>query len=128
MGRLRAAQGEQDAARTLLDEAIAIAQEVKTPWPGVLASCHKALLSDGDADAALAAFSEHEARSEHDTKTEARFCLWKATKDRAHLEEAHRLLMYAREHAPEEDRDSMLENIPLHRDIMKAWEEHGEKR
>ncbi len=57
-----------------------------------------------------------------------RFCLWQATKDRAHLEEAHRLLMYAREHVSEEYRDTMLQNVPLHRDIMKAWEEHGEKR
>ena len=22
-------------------------------------------------------------------------------------------------------RDSMIENVPLHRDIMKAWREHG---
>jgi hypothetical protein len=30
-----------------------------------------------------------------------------------------------RAHAPEDCRDSMIENVPLHRDIMKAWEEHG---
>ena len=36
--------------------------------------------------------------------------------------------MYAREHAPAEYRDTMLQNVPLNRDIMKAWEEHGEKR
>ena len=35
--------------------------------------------------------------------------------------------MYARDHSPEEYRDTMLQNVPLHRDIMKAWEEHGEK-
>ncbi len=125
LGRFWAALGEQDAARTLLDEAIAIARELKTPEVEVLASCLKA---DGDADAALAAFSEHEARIGHGTKREARFCLWKATADRAHLQAAHRLLMYAREHASEEYRDSMIENVPFHRDIMKAWEEHGEKR
>ncbi len=32
-----------------------------------------------------------------------------------------------RRHAPEDCRDSMIENVLLHRDIMKAWEEHGEK-
>ena len=43
----------------------------------------------------------------------------------AHLEEGHRLLRFMRDHAPEDCRDSMIENVPLHRDIMKAWEEHG---
>jgi hypothetical protein len=55
----------------------------------------------------------------------ARFHLWKLTKDKTHLEEAHRLLRDARDHAPADCRDSMIENVPLHRDIMKAWEEHG---
>ncbi len=128
LGRLRAAQGERDAARILLDEAIAMARELKTPGAEVLASCHQALLPGGDADAARAAFSEHEARIEHETKTEVRFCLWQATKDRTHLAEAHRLLMDASEHTSEEYRDTMLQNVSLHRDIMKAWEEHGEKR
>ncbi len=36
--------------------------------------------------------------------------------------------MEVREHAPEEYRDSMLQDVPLNRDIMKAWEAHGEKR
>ena len=31
----------------------------------------------------------------------------------------------SRAHAPEEDRDSMIEHVPLHRDILRAWEEHG---
>jgi hypothetical protein len=52
---------------------------------------------------------------------DARFALWKATNDAAHLEEAHRLLEYLREHAPEEDRDTMIENVPLHREIQEAW-------
>jgi hypothetical protein len=29
-------------------------------------------------------------------------------------------------HAPEEYRESMLKNVRLHREIMEAWEEHGE--
>ncbi len=68
-----------------------------------------------------------EARIGHETKTEARFCLWQATADRAHLEAAHRLLMYTREHVSEQYRDTMFQNVPLNRDIMKAWEEHGGK-
>jgi hypothetical protein len=29
------------------------------------------------------------------------------------------------DHTREEYRESMLTNVPLHRDIMRAWEEHG---
>ncbi len=53
----------------------------------------------------------------------ARFLLFKATSDRDHLAEAHRLLVFARDHAPEEYRETMIENVPLHRDIVAAWEE-----
>ena len=37
------------------------------------------------------------------------------------------ILDYRVEHAPEEYRESMLKNVRLHREIMEAWEEHGEK-
>jgi hypothetical protein len=93
-----------------------------------LAACHLALLPDGDAAAAKSVFEEFENRLGHTGRLEALHCLWQATKDRAHLEKAHRRLMDAREHASEKYRDTMIENVPLHRDIMKAWEEHGEKR
>ena len=53
--------------------------------------------------------------------------LWELTQDQTHLTEAHRLLEHPRDHAPEDCRDSMIENVSLYRDIMKAWEEHGEK-
>jgi hypothetical protein len=33
--------------------------------------------------------------------------------------------LHLRDHAPEEYRGSMIENVPLHRNVMKAWEEHG---
>ncbi len=93
-----------------------------------MAACRLALLPDGDAAAAKSVFEEFENRLEYTEKLEALHCLWQATEDRTHLEEAHRLLMDAREHAPAEYRDTMLQNVPLNRDIMKAWEEHGEKR
>jgi hypothetical protein len=53
---------------------------------------------------------------------QARFLLWKATNAPTHLEEAKRLLDFARDHAPEEYRETMIANVPLHRDIMAAWE------
>jgi 3-methyladenine DNA glycosylase Tag len=40
------------------------------------------------------------------------------------LDEAHRLLCHMRNHAPEEYRETMIENVRLHLDIMAASEEH----
>jgi hypothetical protein len=81
-------------------------------------------LPGADVDAALAALAEHEEHSNYPTRMQARYRLWELTRDQSHLEEAHRLLVHLREHAPAEDRDSMIENVPLHRDIMRACEEH----
>ena len=36
-----------------------------------------------------------------------------------------RLLDHLVEHAPEEYRESMLKNVRLYREIMKAWASHG---
>jgi hypothetical protein len=56
---------------------------------------------------------------------EARFRLWGLTRDKTHLAETKSLLDFAVRHSPEEYHTSMIENVPLHRDIMRAWEEHG---
>ena len=89
------------------------------------ATVERARLPAGDVDAALAALAEHEERVPHAGRMNARFRLWELTQDQTHLAEAHRLLDHMRANAPEEDRDSIIENVPLHRDIVKAWEEHG---
>jgi hypothetical protein len=56
---------------------------------------------------------------------EARFRLWELTGDPVHLREAHRLLGEFRDHAPEECRESLIANVPIHREIEDAWETHG---
>jgi predicted ATPase len=108
-----------------LEEALALARKVDAPGTILLATVHRARLPGGDMAAGLAVLEKQAERVSHDTKMEATFRLWELTQDKAHLEEAHRLLCYARDHTPEDCRASMLENVPLHRDIMKAWEEHG---
>jgi hypothetical protein len=55
---------------------------------------------------------------------EARFRLHEVTGERAHLEEAKRLLDFAVEHTPEAYRETMTANVPLHREIAEAWAEH----
>ena len=118
LGRVLLSEGNDDEAKPHLEEALEIARELRIPGPLVLAS---ALLPD--VDAGLAAFAEHESLLRHVEKMEARFLLWKATRDPVHLEEARRLLGALRDHAPEDCRDSMIENVPLHREIGCAGNE-----
>ncbi len=125
LGALLARVGRLDEATTHLSEAEEIAREVGAHGPLVLATCQRALLPDGDAAAATDALAAHEGRLGHGDRMQARFLLWRATSDPAQLAEAHRLLEFARDHAPEEYRETILENVPLHRDIVAAWEEHG---
>ena len=114
--------GRLEASPDRLAEALALARETKSPGTILAATVECARLPGGDIEAALAALAEHEERVEHGVRMNARYCLWELTQDQAHLAEAHRLLAFMRDHAPEQDRDSMIENVPLHRNIMKAWE------
>jgi hypothetical protein len=56
---------------------------------------------------------------------EARFQVFRATRDRAHLAEAKRLLDQFVAHAPADCRESMLANVRLHREIAAAAKEAG---
>ena len=85
----------------------------------------RARLTGGNIDSALAALRENERRVPRAAQMEARFRLWQLTGDQTHLGEAPYHLVLLIEHAPEDCRTSMIENVPLHRDVMRAWEEHG---
>ena len=50
-----------------------------------------------------------------------RSLLFRATGDRAHLDEAKRLLDESLANVPEEYHESMLTNLRLNREIMAAW-------
>jgi tetratricopeptide (TPR) repeat protein len=126
LGRLEAETGNVDAASSLLDEARTLARETNLPGTILAATVEQARLRGGDVQAARAALAEHEERAGHSERVNARFRLWQLSQDMADLVEAHRLLCFARDHAPEDCRTSMIENVPLHRDIMKAWAKHGE--
>ena len=90
----------------------------------MLSRCHPALLTDGDAGAARGLLDELGERLMAHERMEAHFLLWKATSKSADLTEAQRLLQQLRDNAPEEYRDSMIQNVPLHRDIAAAWRQH----
>ncbi len=122
---MRAAKGQPESAAVHLDEALAMARDVKIPTLIPLCAAHRVLLPDGDIGAAHHAFEQYGPRLGMYDRMEAAFALWKATGDPQYVEMAQSLLCHLRDHAPEDCRDSMIENVPLHRDIMKAWEEHA---
>ena len=123
LGRLEATQGDERAATAHIEEAVGLAEELKSPNLTLSATVERARLPGGDIRAALDALREHEERVWPVERVNARFRLWELTRDMAHLAEAKRLLDFAVDHAPEDCRESMIENVPLHRDIMRAWEE-----
>jgi hypothetical protein len=93
------------------------------PGPEVLARAQLAALPGGDTDAALAALEEHESALGMAEAMQARFLLFRATGDPAHLAAAHEKLTFLRDHVGDAYRESILENVPLHRDIVAAWKE-----
>ena len=121
MGRCLRAQGKASEAQEYLDEAISLAKAQDAQGVRLLALAERACLPGESVDEALRVFSEYANRLGVPDTTRVRFLLWQATGDRQHLEEAHRLLTLMRDHAPEEYRGSMIDNVPLHRDIMQAW-------
>ncbi len=121
-GRVAAARGDSALAVAKLDAAIAQGRELKLAMPCVVGGAYRALFPGGDAKAALDALREYDPRLRERERYEARFVLWQATQDRVHLDEAHRLLMDLRDHAPEECRETMIDRVPLHRAIVTA---HG---
>jgi hypothetical protein len=126
LGGIELKQGDSKSAVAHLNEALTLAREVTQPAASLMATVLRARLPGGNTGAAVAALAEHAERVAHSTKMAARFRLWELTKDRAHLAEAKRLLDFACEHTPEAYSTSMIESVPLHRDIMRAWEGRGE--
>jgi tetratricopeptide (TPR) repeat protein len=121
LGCLLAGLGRYDEARPHLTESLGLAQELDYAREAVLASVHLALLPGGDCDSALETFRAHESRLSDYERMRALYSLWKGRGDVTHLEEAHRLLMELRSHSPAEYQETMVANVPLHRDICAAW-------
>jgi tetratricopeptide (TPR) repeat protein len=121
LGKLLIAVGRHEDARPPLEEALTLGREVRVSGVIVQAAALLAQLPGGDSAAAAFSYEENESGLRHAEKMSALFRLWKATQDGAHLEEAHRLLEILVDRSPEEYRASMLENVPLHRNIEQAW-------
>ncbi|MHC4974795.1 MAG: protein kinase domain-containing protein [Planctomycetota bacterium] len=122
LGTLAADRGDLESARARVAEARALADELNHGETIVLATARALRLDGGDAEAASNTMSTYETRVSHKARMEIRFLLWQATKDRAHLEEAHRLLSHLIDHSPDDCRETMVENVTLHREIQRAWD------
>ncbi len=127
LAQIEARRGETESARARLEEALSLAQESETPRVLLEVAVERARLPDGEVKDALAALAEHEARQAHGPRMAVRFRLWELAGDEDHLRVAHNLLRYLRDHAPEAYRTSMIENVPLHREILTAWKERGKR-
>ena len=125
LGRLDARAGRAVEAEKRLGAALGLAREADDPNNTALASCIAAALPGGDPAAAAKTLDELADKPWHVARMESRWWLWKATQDTAHLAESWRLLQHLREHAPEEYRETVINNVPLHRDIATAAQEAG---
>ncbi len=123
LGSLQAATGDGSRGRVALEAARDVAAENGFPDYETLARCELACLPGSDAADALAAFAENGDRLDVQRRREARWLLFRATGDRAHLAEAKRLLDEWVAHVDEETRQTMLTNLRLNREIMAAWDD-----
>jgi serine/threonine protein kinase/tetratricopeptide (TPR) repeat protein len=114
-----------DEARALFGDTLAIARELSLGYLQLLAMAELARLPGGDVTAAVAALAAHEGSAELLEALQARFRIWQATRDPAHLAEARRGLDFLVEHAPPEFRESMIANVALNREIAAAAREQG---
>jgi tetratricopeptide (TPR) repeat protein len=117
--------GNVDEARSHLREARELADEFSLPGLVVRARANLASIDPDEVEPAAAALAELEAGMELDEAMECHVLLYRATSDPAHLAEAYRRLMFLRDHAPEAYRESMLSNVPIHREIVAAWTASG---
>ena len=123
--RCHALEGRGAVAVARLGEVPEAARRASDADGLALAACLAAALPGGDPAAAARTLEELGTRPWPVARMEARWWLWKATGDRPHLAEAWRLLVHLRDRAPEKYRETILSNVPLHRDIAAAAKEAG---
>mgnify|MGYP002622672051 CR=1 FL=1 len=121
LGLVEAAAGNRPEALRALEESIRLAEATRSGAVLCRATAHRSALH-GDVTPALGALAAHERALRYAARIEVRHALWKATGDPAHLHEARRRLEHLRAHAPGAMRRTLVEYVPLHRDIVAAGE------
>jgi len=121
LARIRLARGRTDESLAILEEALEMGRGANARSAVVHALGHLASLDKKHVDPCREALEEHRRHLQLADRLEAHFLLWKATRDPAQLGEAQGLLRYLIEHAPEDCRATMVENIPLHREVSETF-------
>jgi hypothetical protein len=112
--------GRDTQARAALREAADLGRQSRSSRVEVRAVAHLAALAGGSAAEAEQKLAELEPRLPLEARMEARYLLFQANGNRAHLVESHRSLRYLCAHAPAADRDEMVGRVPLYRAIAGA--------
>jgi len=120
LGRILIATGRRAEAAERLAEAAAIAEKLSAPNEIALAAAYRALVGAVPVAAAVESVRALGDKPWVTARMEAAFVLSKAGAGAKFLAEAHRLLVHLRDHAPETHRDSLMKNVPLHREIAAA--------
>jgi len=123
MARLHVESGRTEAAQAAIVEVLTIARALGLPGPAARARALAALLPGaGRAESAeaLYAFAQVDELLGAPERMEARWLLFQATRDPAHLVEARRLLDHLVAHAPPAARGAMVDRVPLHRALVDA--------
>jgi tetratricopeptide (TPR) repeat protein len=120
-GRVRRMTGDTDEAARAFAEAAAIADQIEAPEFDAYAAAQAAPLPGGSVDDARRAMRDYGSRLEFPDEMDAYFALWEAGRNPEDLAKAHEMLTHLRDRTPEEYRESMIENVPLHKAIMEAY-------
>jgi tetratricopeptide (TPR) repeat protein len=120
LGSLRRRAGDAESARTAFEESVSLSRSQGRKAQIALGLAGMATLPAGDARVAEEALEDAGATLAAGDAVQIRFLLWQATRDRAHLAEAKRLLDFLVAHAPSDSRGPMLANFRLHREIAEA--------
>jgi tetratricopeptide (TPR) repeat protein len=130
LGRRRAAEGDARGAREAIAEARAEAEGSGLEDLAVAALGEAVVLDPGSHAALRARLAASEDRLGLAARLRVRFRLYGASGNREDLRAAAGLLDALVRNAPAQDRESMVANVWLHRELAEAWREHraGEGR
>ena len=122
-GQFLAELGRTDEALVAFEDSGRVGRKLEIPRDIVEPVLRRALLGAESKETALATFREQAPKLQSLQTMRARMLLWDLTHDPLHLKAAHEILAYVVMHAPEAYRGTMIEQVPRHRAIVKAWAE-----
>ena len=117
---LRLAQARIDDARTHIDKAIELATPSGAKNALILAHSVAVRLPNRDPSEAVRLLEEDGGRMRALDRMRSYYSLWLGTGDRTHAAAALAELEHLRDNAPEEHRQSIVDDVPLHRAIVAA--------